>query len=124
MIKYNIYIENELAIPVVIDTSDSLEDQEFFAGWQKFIDLLPFKPQVIEYTRLGYTPNIGDSWDGRNFINTSGLDFVTLPFSPMMIRYFALILNNKVVWIYGLPNTYENEALIAALLSDPEFRSE
>lgn len=120
MITYNIYIDNELAIPINIDTSDKTED--YIQAWDKFINLLPFTPQVIEYTSLGYTPQLEDSWNGSNFVSKTGSQFYNIETNTVNMRYFALIVNGKVKWIYVLQDNEENEGLIAALLSEPTFK--
>lgn len=120
MINYDIYIDNELALPVVIDTTDKTQD--YIQAWDKFLDLLPFTPQVIEYTSLGTTPQLGDSWNGSNFVSKDNSPFVDISSNSFNVRYFALVLNGVVEWIYVLQDNQENEGLIAALLSGPTFQ--
>lgn len=120
MINYDIYIENELAISVNIDTSDKTE--EYITAWDKFINLLPFTPQVIEYTSLGYTPQLEDSWSGSDFVSKDGSAFYSLGENTANMRYFALIVDGIVKWIYVIQNNEENEGFIAAILSGPTFQ--
>lgn len=120
MINYDIYVEDELAISVNIDTSDKTE--EYVIAWDKFINLLPFTPQVIEYTSFGYTPQLGDSWNGSAFISKDGLEFYSLGDNTANMRYFALIVDGIVKWIYVVQDNEENEGFIAAILSSPTFK--
>lgn len=121
MIKYNVYIEDELAIPVEIDTSDKTE--EYIVAWDKFLELLPFTPEVVEYTSFGHTPQLGDSWNGSSFISKDGSELQDISQYTSGYRYFALVIDGIVKWIYVLQDIDEEEGFIAALLSNPTFRS-
>jgi hypothetical protein len=120
MIKYDIYIDNEIAVPVIIKTMDMSED--YIQSWNRFLNLLPFAPQVIEYTSLGHTPELGDSWNGSNFVSQNGSAFADISNNTASMRYFALIVDGIVEWIYQIQDSAENQAFIAAILSGPEFK--
>jgi hypothetical protein len=122
MINYNIYIDNELAISVSIETDDKTE--EYILAWNQFLNILPFTPQVIEYTSFGYSPNLYDLWDGTSFISKDGSDLPDISNNTGNLRYFALVLEGIVKWIYVLQDDLSQEGLIAALLSEPTFSLE
>lgn len=119
MINYNIYIDNELAIPVSIETED--KTPEYIEAWDKFLNLLPFTPEVIEYTSFGYSPNLGDLWNGTSFISKDGSEFGDISNNTINVRYFALVDDGIVKWIYVVQDDESQEGFIAALLSNPTF---
>ena len=118
MLNIEIFIDEEYAMSYVVDFSDKTE--EFIRGWDKFIDLLPMTPEVVDYTALGVTPELGDSWDGKNFISKDGSDFH--PMGNADMRWFALVVEGVVKWIFQFPAYDVTEGFIAALLSEPTFK--
>jgi hypothetical protein len=118
MLNIEIFIDDEFAMNHVIDFSDKTE--EFIRGWDKFIDLLPMTPEVVEYTSLGVTPELNDSWDGKNFISKDGSDFH--PIGNASMRWFALVIDGLVKWIFQFPDDITTEGFIAALLSNPTLK--
>lgn len=120
MISYNIYIDDEMALPVSIPTQDKTE--EYIRAWDRFLNLLPMTPDVIEYTNFGYTPNLDDLWDGTGFVSKDGSDFVDISANSASVRYFALVLDGIVKWIFLVHDVESEEGFIAALLSEPTFK--
>jgi hypothetical protein len=120
MIKYDIYIDDELAIPVSIPTEDKTE--EYVRAWDRFLDLLPFTPEVIDYSSFGHTPELDDLWDGTSFISKNGSELVDISDYLDNVKYFALVLDGIVKWIFIVQETPTEEGFIAALLSEPTFK--
>lgn len=114
MPKIDIYIENEYAMPLI-----NL-DEGYEEGWNDFISLLPITPEVVDYSNFGYTPNLGDFWNGQNFISASNSDFISI--SAEDRKWFAIVKDGIVKWIFGFPITEQYEPLEAALLSNPTFK--
>lgn len=120
MIKYDIYIDDELAMPISISVEDKTE--EYIRAWDRFLNLLPCTPEIIDYTSFGHTPNLDDLWDGTNFIPKEGSELVDISGNTGNARYFALVLDGTVKWIFIVQDNELEEGFIAALLSDPTFK--
>jgi hypothetical protein len=120
MIKYDIYIDDELAMPISITTDDKTE--EYIRAWDRFLDLLPFTPEVIDYSSFGHTPQLDDLWDGTSFISKDGSELFDISEYSNNVKYFALVVEGTVKWIFMVQDTPTEEGFIAALLSEPTFK--
>ena len=117
MPNVEILVDGQYALSYDIDFSD--KQQDYIDAWDKFFELLPFTP-TVEYTDLGVTPELGDTWDGEKFISSTNTEFN--PIGSANVRWFALIVENIIKWVFIVPNDSENSGLIAALQSDPTFQ--
>jgi hypothetical protein len=118
--QFNLKIGNDVINFISIETESETGIP------QNDLDLVMLKtlsssPSVIEITNFLYNPQEDSVWDGKDFIDSENREVRPLAKINDGFKKFAFVVDNKYKFFRGIPNTPENEMLIAALSSNPEI---
>lgn len=85
---------------------------------------LSLSPLVIDISHLNYRPNVGDTWDGTNFINENGVSNGEKKDITQENTSFSFIVNgvHSHYWIFV--GNGQTNMIIAALQSNPTITFE
>jgi hypothetical protein len=87
-------------------------------------DCLSMSPSVIDISKIGYLPKIGDVWNGTDFVGESGISTKEQPFMAEKHYSFSFLVDNAHRLFLSYPGDEESNMKIAALKSNPTITFE
>lgn len=91
---------------------------------QNMFDALSSSPSVIDISNLNYMPNIGDVWDGSNFINENGISSKNKPDIAQNNTSFSFLVNGVHSHYWTFMGNADTNMTVAALKSNPTITFE
>jgi hypothetical protein len=121
--QFKIKVEDEIIDFIYIETDSETNLPVDDASTEMF-DILSSSPSIIEITSFLYNPEKDSVWNGTDFIDSENREARPLAKKDDGFKKFAVVLDNKYKFFYGIPDTPENGLKIAALSSNPEIIGE
>lgn len=121
--QFKIKVEDEIIDFIYVET-DSKTNLPVDDTSTEMFDILSSNPSIIEITSFLYNPEKDSVWNGTDFIDSENREVKPLAKKDDGFKKFAVVLDNKYKFFYGIADTEENGLKIAALSSNPEIIGE